>query len=296
MLVDSEDLDGLVDIEEIKGVLEKQLSKFIEKNAGETYNFEGHEVVYINQKVIDQISPPKTYPNPNFNISKINTILGLIELHKGCGYPKCPFNKTDLLEESLWSVVKNPVITDSMKIVNDLEEFCKNFPNKNELCVFNQCVCNCKNMCRVFLDKLCEYNKCSFEMTEDELTRNKEIHAIGLYLTNSYYIEDKFFEKGSILISTEIHVHSPEFALTYVHESTHALLDDLFGSKVHTKKGFNEGFAVAMEYYYSIDNELEFNYDRHGEYLAHEMLTLPDDISILKRMIASVKDKFYGRE
>lgn len=280
-----------VDFKDIKKYLEMRLSKFIKDNVGEIYNFKEHEVIRVNQKVIDQISPPKTYPNPDFNISKINTILGLIEVHKECGYPKCPFNKTKSLEKSLRSVIKKPVIKDLKEIVNDLKEFCKNFPNKNELCVFNKCACNCKYKCKPLLDKLCEYNKCSFEMTENELTRNKETIAIGLYLTDSYCIEKKVYKKGSILISKNIPSDSSEFELTYVHESTHAFLDDLFGSKVHTKKGFNEGFAVAMEFFYADEYGLDFNKERHGEYLAHEMLTLPDDISILKRTLDSVSDK-----
>ena len=290
-LIDFE--NDVKDFNDIVKALKKQLSEFIQDNVKKIDDtLEKHEAKYIEQEVIDRISPPKIRPNPNFNASKINIILGLIESHKNCSYPNCPFNQSDSLEKSLVDVIENQDVKDLNKIVNDLDVFCKNFPNINELCISNECACNCKNMCKKLFDQIIEYNKCSFAMTKNELTRNKEIPAIGLYLTDSYYIEDDFFEKGTILISTELDVHGSKFALTYVHESTHALLHDLFGSKVHKKKGFNEGFAVAMEYYYAQKYDLDFNKERHGEYLAHEMLTLPNEISTLDKMINSVKCKF----
>lgn len=273
--------------------LERKFNDFLQSNLEVTYKFNEHEVICVDQYVLDRLKPPRTYPNPNFNISKINTILGLIELHRECNCPKmCPLYETKRLRELLERFVKNPkTMEDEIveRIIDKLRIRDEKFQNEY-LGACQNCGCNCRNQCKELLDELQEDDK-RFEMTKDEFKCNKEVLTVGLYLTKSRFIYGVHYRKGSILIGNDIPVGSDEFALTYVHENTHALLDDLFGSKVHTKKGFNEGFAVAMEFFYADEYDLDFNKERHGEYLAHEILTLPKDKSILKRTLDSVSDK-----
>lgn len=273
--------------------LTDMLGEFISDTLLCKYNFDKHSVICVDQKILDRISPPKTYPNPKFNISKINTILSLIELHKKCGNPRCPLSDTKRLEKLLNRFVKNPS-TISVKYIERIIIILKTRDKKLKTVYSDACYnchCNCRNQCEESFSELQEDNKC-FEMMENEFKQNTKTPAIGLYLTSSYYIDGNSFKKGSILLSNDIPLGSDTFKLTYLHESTHALLDYLFGSKVHMKKGFDEGFAVAMEYYYADEHGLDFNKERHGEYSAHEMLTLPHKISNLKTMIESVKGKF----
>lgn len=98
-------------------------------------------------------------------------------------------------------------------------------------------------------------------------------HTAGLYLPTGF---DKY-PKNSVLISDDIFKDNDEFEQTFIHEHTHAILHKTIGNVILKNKGLNEGFAVAMEYFYAKDEGLKFNEKRCGEYLAHQILTVLEE-------------------
>jgi hypothetical protein len=112
------------------------------------------------------------------------------------------------------------------------------------------------------------------------------IPAIGLYLNNNH----GQYRKGSVLISKDIIGNQKEFEQTFVHEHTHAMLHkEIQGNVILKNKGLNEGFAVAMEYFYDKKN---FDEKRYGEYLAHQILTILENPNKPRELFEELKKKY----
>ena len=111
----------------------------------------------------------------------------------------------------------------------------------------------------------------------------------GLYLSSGF----GKYPKSSVLISVGLCTdkNKNEFEQTFVHEHTHAMLHAVLGDVISKNKGLNEGFAVAMEYFYAKQNALKFNNKRHGEYLAYQILTVLDSPDTLKELFDELNKK-----
>lgn len=256
----------------------------------------------IPQVELDNIRPPKNYPNPHLDNIKdhLAKILELLELSKKCrgenNPDKCPFFKTKRLEELLNRVLypkrKTKLNDNNIKRINQkLEIISNSFTSENVPCFIRDdedffCYHDCQRLIDEF--RISNFGKFRFEFETDELSKPIQVKTRGLYLNRDH----GDYRKDSVLISEDIINDKNEFELTFVHEHTHAMLHTVLGDVISKNKGLNEGFAVAMEYFYAKDYGLKFNEKRYGEYLAHQILTVLDDPKNPRDLFDKLKKKY----
>ena len=297
-------------VEHYTGYMDKRVEDFFEKTLGEKYT--ACHTFIVPQKEINKISPPKKYPNPEFNNSNYNVdkiiehlskIIRLIELSKKCRFNKnqnpkeCPFFETKRLEELSNKVLnsKEPNINIISRINIKLKTISKKFNAKRVHCFHFEdefCSCDCKGLIYDFKINNVGQLQYQFEFDSNEFDKYIDHKTIGLYLNREHRTnQGDVYPKGSVLISKYICHDNGTFEQTFIHEHTHAILHAILKGFISKNKGLNEGFAVAMEYFYAKDNCLNFNKTRYGEYLAHQILTILDNPNEPKELLEKIKNK-----
>lgn len=303
-------------VEQYDGEMKKKVKIFFKYTLGEEYTL--CKTYIVPQDEIDLISPPKKYPNPEFDYTgdfisdHINEIRGhlskiieLIEASKTCRYngnPKeCPFFETKRLKD-LADQMLNPnkisknVVNNINRINKKLKYISKKF-NAERVHCFNYndgfCCHNCTNLIEKFRIRNIEQKQYRFEFNLDGLNEYSNQITIGLYLNREHKTNrGNVYPKKSVLISKDILCDSGKFEQTFVHEHTHAMLHACLGDIISKNKGLNEGFAVAMEFFYAKKYGLSFNEKRYGEYLAHQILTILDNPKYPRKLFEKLKGEY----
>lgn len=302
-------------VEHYDSEIGRKCKKFFKDTLGEEYTL--RETYIVPQDEINLISPPKKYPNPEFDYTgdfisdhineirkHLSKIIELIEVSKTCiynGNPKeCPFFETKRLEE-LANQILNPnkisknVVNNISRINKKLKHISDKFNMKRVHC-FNPnngfCCCDCTNLIEKFRIRNEQQQYC-FEFDLDGLNEYTNQITIGLYLNREHKTNrGDVYPKCSVLISKDVLCDSGKFEQTFVHEHTHAMLHACLKDAISKNKGLNEGFAVAMEFFYAKKYHLEFNKKRYGEYLAHQILTILENPNEPRELFKKLKIKY----
>lgn len=262
----------------------------------------------VPQSTLNLLKPPRKYPNPEYvslvmeieksGFHEVKEIIDeshdLLFNSKSCDKEECLFKfqrlweRLNKLEEKLISDKSDKEIIEIFNHDLNAERTKYNIDGINKKLkniqtnLISKPLDSCRN-CQIYLSLRRVINLQDI-MEVKLLEPTIEVSTSGLFLPNG----NRTFKypKSSVLILDSL--KDGEFELTFVHEHTHTLLHQYFENLISKNKGLNEGFAVAMEYYYvrwkkSLGiNGLEFNGNRYGEYLGHQILTLPDYHTIMK--------------